>query len=172
MKILLIKRLESSFHAFRLTLDRFIRSYERVIEEFDKGHVYISKKHINKIFDLLETDNQEAIDRLLEADKAERLDAKDFNADFIRDLESDLRDPAQGSATSGRRIKRDPKWEAFCEMLRGRAKVEERQTHHLHRIEGNCRISRANESRRSRARRAPVYRRFRRIRPQGSDRQL
>jgi len=26
MKILLIKRLESSFHAFRLTLDRFIRS--------------------------------------------------------------------------------------------------------------------------------------------------
>lgn len=29
MKILLIKRLESSFHAFRVTLDRFIRSYER-----------------------------------------------------------------------------------------------------------------------------------------------
>jgi SNF2 domain-containing protein len=33
MKILLIKRLESSFHAFRLTLDRFIRSYDRVIAE-------------------------------------------------------------------------------------------------------------------------------------------
>src|SRR5713101_179243 len=40
MKILLIKRLESSFHAFRLTLDRFIRSYERMIEEFRNGHVY------------------------------------------------------------------------------------------------------------------------------------
>lgn len=48
MKILLIKRLESSFHAFRLTLDRFIRSYERVIEEFDKGHVYISRSTSTK----------------------------------------------------------------------------------------------------------------------------
>ncbi len=85
----MVKRLESSFHAFRLTLERFIRSYDRVIEEFQKGHVYISKKHINKIFELLETDDQEAIDRLLEEDKAERLEAKDFNADFIRDLKAD-----------------------------------------------------------------------------------
>ena len=49
MKILMVKRLESSFHAFRLTLDRFIHSYERVIDEFEKGNVYISKKHIHKI---------------------------------------------------------------------------------------------------------------------------
>ena len=112
MKILLVKRLESSFHAFRLTLDRFIHSYERVIEEFHKGHVYISKKHINKIFDLLETDDQEAIDRLLEADKAERLDAKDFNADFIRDLKSDLK-ILRKIHELWRQIKRDPKWEAF-----------------------------------------------------------
>ena len=75
MKILLVKRLESSFHAFRLTLGRFIRSYERVITEFQKGHVYISKKHIGKIFDLLEADDDEGIERLLEAEKAERLDA-------------------------------------------------------------------------------------------------
>ena len=86
MKILLIKRLESSFHAFRLTLDRFIRTYDRVIEEFHKGHVYISKKHINKVFDLLETDDQEGIDRLLESEKAQALEAKNFSADFIRDL--------------------------------------------------------------------------------------
>src|SRR6267143_1033156 len=75
MKILLLKRLESSFRAFRLTVGRFIRSYERVITEFQKGQVYISKKHINKVFDLLEADDDEGIDRLLEAEKAERLDA-------------------------------------------------------------------------------------------------
>ena len=84
MKILLVKRLESSFHAFRLTLGRFIRSYERVITEFQKGHVYISKKHINKIFDLLESDDDEGIERLLEAEKAERLDANDFDPNFIK----------------------------------------------------------------------------------------
>jgi HKD family nuclease len=50
MKILLVKRLESSFHAFRNTLGRFIRSYEAFIREYDKGRVFVSKKHINKIF--------------------------------------------------------------------------------------------------------------------------
>ncbi|MBI1747752.1 MAG: helicase [Acidobacteria bacterium] len=122
MKILLIKRLESSFHAFRLTLERFIRSYDRVIEEFHKGHVYISKKHINQIFDLLETDDQEAIDHLLEADKAERLDAKDFNADFIRDLEGD-RKILRKIDDLWKQIKRDPKWEAFREVLRSEPRL-------------------------------------------------
>jgi superfamily II DNA/RNA helicase len=123
MKILLIKRLESSFHAFRLTLERFIHSYDRVIEEFHKGHVYISKKHINKIFDLLETDDQETIDRLLEADKAERLDAKDFNAGFIRDLEGD-RKILMEIDKLWKRIKRDPKWEAFREVFRAEPKLK------------------------------------------------
>ena len=123
MKILMVKRLESSFQAFRLTLDRFIRSYERVIEEFRKGHVYVSKKHINKIFELLETDDQEAIDRLLEAEKAERLDAKDFNADFIRELESD-RKILHTIHSLWKGIKRDPKWEAFRDMLRSNRKLK------------------------------------------------
>jgi superfamily II DNA/RNA helicase len=117
MKILLIKRLESSFHAFRLSLERFILSYDRFIKEFDNGNVYISKKHINKIFELLETDNQEAIDRLLDTDRAERLNAKEFNADFLRDLEAD-RVILKNIETLWKQIKRDPKWEAFSDVLR------------------------------------------------------
>jgi len=123
MKILLIKRLESSFHAFRLTLARFIRSYDRVIEEFQKGHVYISKKHINKVFDLLETDDQEGIDRLLEAEKAQSLRANDFSADFIRDLKAD-REILREVAELWKRIKRDPKWEAFRQILQGEPKLK------------------------------------------------
>jgi len=123
MKILLIKRLESSFHAFRLTLDRFIRSYDRVIEEFHKGHVYISKKHINKVFDLLESDDQEGIDRLLEAEKAQSLEAKEFSTDFIRDLKSD-RQILREVAELWKRIKRDPKWDTFREVLRGEPKLK------------------------------------------------
>jgi len=117
MKILMIKRLESSFHAFRLTIDRFTHTYERAIAEFHKGHVFISKKHINKIFDLLETDNQDAIEQLLESDKAERLDAKDFSPDFIKDLENDLK-ILRTIHGLWKQIKRDPKWETFREMLK------------------------------------------------------
>ncbi len=61
MKILLIKRLESSFFAFKNSIGRFIHSYELFIREFEKGNVYTSKKHINKIFEYLENDNDEAV---------------------------------------------------------------------------------------------------------------
>ena len=124
MKILLIKRLESSFHAFRLTLKRFINSYERVIKEYYKGHVYISKKHINKIFELLETGNQDEIDRLLEEDKAERLEAKNFNTDFIGDLENDLK-ILQQIQQQWKQVKRDPKWLALRDLLRNNPELKQ-----------------------------------------------
>jgi superfamily II DNA/RNA helicase len=120
MKILMVKRLESSFHAFRLTLDRFLRSYERVIEEFKKGNVYISKKHINKVFELLEDDNQEAIEQLLAEEKAERLPAKDFSPEFIRDLEADRRTLLHVRKL-WERVRRDPKWESFRDLLTTKA---------------------------------------------------
>ncbi len=117
MKILTVKRLESSFTAFLSTLGRFIRTYERVISEFHKGHFFISKEHIAKIFELLESDNQEGIDRLLEDDKAERLSAKDFLPAFITDLEGDLK-ALKAIRNQWKKITRDPKWESFRDILK------------------------------------------------------
>lgn len=116
MRILIVKRLESSFYAFRLTLNRFIKSYARVIEEFGKGHVYISKQYINKIFELLESDDQQTIDQLLSEDKAEKLVAKEFSSEFIRDLENDLK-ILRLVEKHWQQITRDPKWESFREIL-------------------------------------------------------
>lgn len=116
MKILLIKRLESSFYAFKLTIDRFIKSYESVIKEFEKGHVYISKKHISKIFELLDMDDYDTIEQYLQADKAIRLDAKDFSPDFIKHLKSDLKTLGNIQKTWAT-ITRDPKWETFSIIL-------------------------------------------------------
>ena len=122
MKILMVKRLESSFFAFRQTLDRFITSYGRMIQEFRNGNVYISKKHGNKIFELLETGDIEGIESLLEADKAERLAAADFTPEFLAGLEAD-------ATTLTRihelwtRIDRDPKWETFRSVLQEQAEL-------------------------------------------------
>lgn len=44
MKSILVKRLESSFFAFKNTLARFQQSYEKFLEMYDAGEVYISKK--------------------------------------------------------------------------------------------------------------------------------
>ncbi len=89
MKILLVKRLESSFFAFKNSVDRFLRSYELFIKELDNGNVYVSKKHTNKIFELLESDDDEAVQRLIDEGKAERYASSEFREGLRDDLQHD-----------------------------------------------------------------------------------
>ena len=89
MKILLVKRLESSFFAFKQSIKRFLDIYETFIETYEKGSVYISKDQSNKIFDLLDGDNDELIKEFLKNDKVQKYDSKDFKPSFLRDLKAD-----------------------------------------------------------------------------------
>jgi superfamily II DNA or RNA helicase len=108
MKILLVKRLESSFFAFKNSVDRFIHSYEMFISEFEKGNVYLSKKHINKIFEMLENDDDEAVQRIIDEGKAERLPSSGFTEKFIIDLKNDLEILRQVKSLWAK-VERDPK---------------------------------------------------------------
>lgn len=116
MKILLVKRLESSFFAFRNTIGRFISSYEMFIKEFEKGNVYVSKKHTNKIFELLENDDDQAIQRLIDDKKADKYDSREFKSGFDKDLQSDYAILKQ-IKDLWQKIDRDPKLLAFLEAL-------------------------------------------------------
>ncbi|MFO7773407.1 MAG: helicase-related protein [Dehalococcoidia bacterium] len=116
MKTLLVKRLESSFFAFRNTLARFIKSYEQFLAELDRGNAYISKKYANKIFEFLENDDDEAIQKLIDEDKAQRFDAGDFEDDFRRDLESDLH-TLQELDRLWKTVDRDPKLLTILDIL-------------------------------------------------------
>lgn len=116
MKILLIKRLESSFHAFRNTIDRFISYYELFLNELAEGNVYVSKKYANKIFELLNSDDENAIQKLLESDKVRKYPAKDFSDALKKDLEKDLV-ILKEIQELWRGIKRDPKLLSFLELL-------------------------------------------------------
>ena len=116
MKILLVKRLESSFYAFRNSIDRFIRSYNMFIKEFDNGNIYVSKKYINKIFELLENDNDEAVQQLIDERKAERYDSKDFKDELKKDLQSDL-EILKKIKSLWEGIRRDPKLKKLQEEL-------------------------------------------------------
>lgn len=119
MKILLIKRLESSFYAFRNTVDRFIANYALFLEELDKGNVYVSKEYANKIFELLDNEDDEAIQRLLESDKARKYPANDFTDTLKEDLQNDLK-ILQRIRELWRGVKRDPKLLAFISLLGSR----------------------------------------------------
>ncbi|HAG08582.1 MAG TPA: helicase, partial [Desulfotomaculum sp.] len=119
MKILLIKRLESSFYAFKNTVNRFVSYYELFLKEFGQGNVYVSKKYTNKIFELMENDDDESIQRLIESDKAKKYPAKDFTESLKEDLENDLRILKEIQRLWSR-VKRDPKLLALVDVLSSR----------------------------------------------------
>lgn len=90
IKILLIKRLESGLKSFKKSINNTIKIHEKVISEFEKGKVYTSKGYNEKILQLAENDELEAIEDLIRRGKAKEYDASEFKDNFIIDLKSDL----------------------------------------------------------------------------------
>lgn len=124
MKVILVKRLESSFYAFRKTLERFVESYVNFIGMFNKGTVLISKK-VN-VYDLLEEDNGEKILQFVEQEKIEKYNADEFKPEFIEDLNADLkllqliRDLWAG-------VDSDPKIETFIDNLKTNKELKDKK---------------------------------------------
>ena len=113
MKMLLVKRLESSFYAFKCSLKRFEDSYVKFIEMYKSGTVYIGKKDISKY---LEDDNDGAIEKFLAEGKITKYKSSEFNKDFLPDLESDLATIRKLIAIWDK-IDEDPKYDEFRKQL-------------------------------------------------------
>ena len=116
MKILLVKRLESSFAAFRLTVARFITAYEKFIDAYGRGEVFVSKKKINLIFELLEAGDTDTIETIIESGEADRFQADEFTPEFITNLKNDLA-VLREIKHDWENIYRDPKWEKLKSFL-------------------------------------------------------
>lgn len=110
MKGVLIKRLESSFYAFSMTLGRFITSYEKFIDMVKSGKVYISKK-VN-VYDLLDDGNIDKLMYLIEQEDVMAFDTSEFEPKFLKALERDLAELKYLRDLWGM-IKVDPKLEKF-----------------------------------------------------------
>lgn len=114
MKGILIKRLESSFYAFSMTLGRFIESYEKFIEMVKSGKVYISKK-VN-VYDLLDDGDTKKLMHFIEQDDVMAFETSDFEPRFLKALERDLAELKYLRDLWGM-IKVDPKLEKFRHEL-------------------------------------------------------
>jgi len=117
MKILLVKRLESSFYAFKQTLDRFIKSYDAFLQAYNKGKVYTSKKHWKKIIEYYFDDNFDAIQKLIDNEKAEEYNSSDFSKQLKIDVENDIK-TLKVIQNLWKDITCDPKLDSFLEKLR------------------------------------------------------
>ena len=116
MRILLVKRLESSFYTFRNSISRFIKSYELFLREFKAGNVYVSKDYSNKIFDLLSRDDERSVQDLIDEEKAKKYPSADFTESLEKDLKNDLK-ILQEIKSLWEGINRDPKLSAFIDIL-------------------------------------------------------
>ena len=115
MKSVLVKRLESSFYAFKKSAGRFVNSYEHFIQMFERGTVYISKK-VN-VYDLLDSDDIEGLEKYVEEEKVQKYSSKDFSKDFIPDLEHDLK-TLKKIRELWKNIDEDPKLDQFIHDLK------------------------------------------------------
>jgi len=121
MKSILVKRLESSFHAFKRTLGRFIESYERFIEMYRNGTVYLGRDV--DVFDLLDNDRDERIHELLDGGRVSRYDADNFTDKLMEELQADLR-LLRAIKTDWTPIERDPKLDAFLGRIKTDAELQ------------------------------------------------
>lgn len=124
MKGILIKRLESSFYAFRKSIRRFIESYERFIAMHQSGTIYISKDV--DVYELLDNDDTDVLERYVEEEKAQKYAAEDFRGDFVDDLEHDLQTLREVEAL-WREVNQDPKIDAFIHQLTNDTSLKNRR---------------------------------------------
>lgn len=128
MKGILVKRLESSFFAFRKSVDRFVESYEKFIAMYHKGTVYISKKA--NVYDLLENDDLDTLEKLVEDEKAQKYISGNFGSYnghlFIDDLNFDLQ-LLKEIQRLWKPIDEDPKLDKFIEYLKNNAVLKKQK---------------------------------------------
>lgn len=114
MKGLLLKRLESSFYAFKKTLGRFIDSYEKFLSMYESGVLYVSKA-VN-VYDLWDEGSYEKLQELTDKNEAWCFNADEFNDDFIKNLHADL-DSLKYMKSMWDKVLGDPKLAKFKEEL-------------------------------------------------------
>lgn len=121
IKTLLVKRLESSFFAFKKTVDRMIASYEIFINAWEQGSVFIGKNI--DVGELLELEDQSDFEKVLAQKSIERFTADEFNNAFAELLKSDLTG-LRKIATIWEKIGEDPKYDAFFESLQNNKELK------------------------------------------------
>ena len=123
MKGILVKRLESSEYAFKMTLNRFVDSYKEFIDMYkNKGIILINKKlNVN---DLSSSDDFEELIEDSKEKEAFKIKKEDLESSFIIDLEKDLKILENLNELWEDNIKQDDKLEYFIQELKGRKELQ------------------------------------------------
>lgn len=132
MKTLMVKRLESSFTAFRNTLTRMLGSYKKFIEMYEKWDIFVSKKV--DIYAFLDNDNLDALVDLIDKWDVIQYKKTDFRNDDEKNYETDLyadyellQNLSQWWESATETITRDPKLEKLKDILENDPALKNKQ---------------------------------------------
>ena len=122
MKTLLVKRLDSSFYAFRKSLERFAQATANMVGMFDDNRIFIAPNvDVNKYIE--ENREEELLQLLIDLQDIdptiEICTAADFENDFIDGLKQDF-DILQNLVNEWRKVNTDPKLDIFKSYLHDR----------------------------------------------------
>ena len=117
MRNMLVKRFESSFHAFKTTLSKQENHLRGLIKMFENNKILLGSK-IN-IFDILEDEDsaEEKIESMFEKGKVKIFEVSDFQEGYKEKLEKELLIFEQLNQM-WRDVKEDPKLDTFKEVLK------------------------------------------------------
>lgn len=117
MKTLLVKRLESSFFAFKKSLGRLLKNTDHMINMFDENKIYVAPDiDVNKYLD---EGDEEGLEVKINAKGGNNqiYEAKDFKEEFIHRLKAD-RELVADLVDGWKNINYDPKLEKFIADLK------------------------------------------------------
>ncbi len=123
-RVLFVKRLESSFHAFRESLRRLLLSTEVTLKFYDEGKVYVARSlDLSRLLDELSSTD----------DIAEQLEQSDCRVYDVRDFDPTLGDMLRNDLRLLQQMKKrwdavecDPKWDCLARGLEGDITAPER----------------------------------------------
>jgi len=119
MRILLVKRIDSSFHAFKMSLNRFYEANKAMLKMLDNGRVYIAPKL--SVNEFILNENEEELELILmnseNPETIQGFDTKDFSGEFINGIKQDHK-ILEELVNEWNLVTQDPKYDTFKERLK------------------------------------------------------
>jgi superfamily II DNA or RNA helicase len=119
MRILLVKRIESSFYAFTMSLKRYLDANTAMLTMIKNNRVYIAPEM--NVSDYILNDNEEELQDLLNdpsnSDRIQYYTVDDFSKEFIEGIKRD-QSLLEKLYSSWKNVDKDPKYDEFLKHMR------------------------------------------------------
>lgn len=119
IKTLLVKRIDSSFHAFKMSLKRYLNANTAMIKMLENDRVFIAPSL--KVNEFVLENNEEELEQMLvdinDPEIIQVFSREDFGPEFLEGMKSDQK-VLENLVSQWGKVKEDPKYNEFVRHLR------------------------------------------------------